>query len=433
MKQKILTLLLVFMPLMASADESGTCGYHLTGTYEEATQTLTITGGGAMTNFNSYMDGAWYNFRDQILKISLDSRITSIGNWAFYGCSGLTSITIPDGVTSIGQSAFHGCSGLTSITIGDGVTSIGPFAFEGCSGLTSITIPDGVTSILDDAFQDCSGLTSITIGNGLTCIDYGAFSNCSGLTSVTIGNGVTSIGPYAFRGCSGLTSITIPDGVTSIGDDAFQDCSGLTSITIGNGLTSIGYQAFSGCSGLTSITIGKSVTSIWNNAFSNCTSLEEVYIYAENLPSSKSNIFSNSPINQAVLYAPAIHLNSYRESSPWSGFKYIFPIEGSYAERCAKPTISIKDGEIVFECETPDASYVSSYEILNSSTTTDNKMSLPNRFRISVYAQKYGLLDSPMATAEVETTIGKRGDLNDDGVLNAADVVKLTNMIMNQE
>ena len=164
-------------------------------------------------------------------EIPLDGSVTSIGDSAFYGCGGLTSITIPDGVTSIGSYAFYGCSSLTSITIPDSVTSIGYAAFYGCSSLKSITIPNGVTSIDDFAFLGCSSLTSITIPDGATSIGYSAFNGCSGLTSITIPDSVTSIDYYAFYGCSGLTSITIPDGVTSIGYSAFKSCSSLTSIT----------------------------------------------------------------------------------------------------------------------------------------------------------------------------------------------------------
>ena len=134
---------------------------------------------------------------------------TSIGDYVFRDCSGLTSVTIPDSVKSIGSYAFNGCRGLTSVTIPDGVTSIGDFAFDGCSGLTSITIPDSVTSIGRYAFVDCSGLTSVTIENGVTSIGDSTFENCSGLTSVTIPDSVTYIGGNAFKGCSGLTSITM--------------------------------------------------------------------------------------------------------------------------------------------------------------------------------------------------------------------------------
>ena len=204
--------------------------------------------------------------------------LTSIGDYAFEGCSGLTSITIPNSVTSIGYQAFYGCSGLTSVTIGNSVTSIGWCAFSGCSGLTSVTIPNSVTSIGNYAFDGCSGLTSVTIGNSVTSIGYQAFCGCSGLTSVTIPNSVTSIENGAFESCSGLTSITIPNSVTSIENYAFRNCSGLTSITIPNSVTSIGWCAFSGCSGLTSVTIPNSVTSIGERAFDGCSGLTSVII-----------------------------------------------------------------------------------------------------------------------------------------------------------
>ena len=183
--------------------------------------------------------------------------VTSIGDYAFSSCSGLTSVTIPNSVTSIGYRAFYGCSGLTSVTIPNSVTSIGVRAFEGCSGLTSVTIPNAVTTIGDSAFSGCSGLTSVTIPNSVTSIGGGAFFGCSGLTSVTIGNSVTSIGIAAFRGCSGLTSVIIPNSVTSIGERAFCDCAGLTFVSIPNSVTSIGKYAFADCSGLTSVVVDK--------------------------------------------------------------------------------------------------------------------------------------------------------------------------------
>ena len=206
--------------------------------------------------------------------------VTSIGDYAFRDCSGLTSVTIPNSVTSIGSYAFYGCSGLTSITIGNSVTSIGSYAFYGCSGLTSIEIPNSVTSIGKYAFLSCSGLTSVTIPNSVTSIGGGAFSGCSGLTSVTIPNSVTSIGSSAFLGCSGLTSITIPNNVTSIGDYAFSGCSGLTSINIPESVTSIGYRTFSGCKSLTSLIIPESVNEIGYESFNGCT-LNALIIYSE--------------------------------------------------------------------------------------------------------------------------------------------------------
>ena len=134
--------------------------------------------------------------------------VTSIGYAAFYNCSCLPSVTIPNSVTSIGNSAFEGCSRLTSITIPNSVTSIGNSAFEGCSRLTSITIGNSVTSIGESTFRHCSSLTSINIPNSVTSIGQQAFSSCRSLTSITIPNSVTSIGMYAFYDCSSLATIT---------------------------------------------------------------------------------------------------------------------------------------------------------------------------------------------------------------------------------
>ena len=204
--------------------------------------------------------------------------VTSIGIWAFRGCSGLTSVTMPDSVDSIGNYAFSNCSGLTSVTIPNSVTSIGITAFYGCSSLTSVTIPNSVTNIGTSAFYGCSSLTSVTIPSSVTSIDWSAFRDCSGLTSVTIPGSVTNIDDYAFSGCIGLTSVTMPDSVASIGEGAFYGCSGLTSVTIPNSVTSIGDEAFRGCGGLTSVTMPDSVASIGMGAFCDCGGLTSVTI-----------------------------------------------------------------------------------------------------------------------------------------------------------
>ena len=201
--------------------------------------------------------------------------ITSVGDAAFGGCAGLTSITIPDSVTSIGNRAFSGCSGLTSITIPDSVTSIGEDAFYNCSGI--IEIENGVSYVDGWVIDRDSSITSVELRDGTRGIASYAFDGCSSLTSITIPDSVTSIGGSAFYGCSGLTSVTIPDSVTSIGGWAFYNCDALTSVTIGNGVTSIGDDAFSSCSGLTSVTIGNGVTSIGGYAFYGCSGLTDVY------------------------------------------------------------------------------------------------------------------------------------------------------------
>jgi hypothetical protein len=193
---------------------------------------LVVSGSGPMTDYTSAIVpfGTSSNPNTSIKRVIIKDGVTTVGNWVFSYCQGLTSVTIPDSVTSIGNQAFSRCSSLTSITIPDSVTSIGYEAFSNCTGLTSITIPDSVTSLGSSAFDSCSSLTSVTIGDSVTSIGDGAFGCCTSLTSVVIPDSVTSIGQNAFYGCSGLTSITIGDSVTSIGGWAFTFCTSLTKV-----------------------------------------------------------------------------------------------------------------------------------------------------------------------------------------------------------
>ena len=249
--------------------------------------------------------------------------VISIGNSAFYNCSTLSGIVIPNSVTSIGESAFYGCCNLEDIEIPDNVTSIGECAFYNCSKITSVKIPDGVTRLGQSTFRGCSSLTSVVIGTGLaSLLGDGIFEGCEILedvyisdivawcnidfpsveyfalpassnpfyyasnlylngelvTELVIPEDVTEIKFNVFYGCKSITSIVIPNSVTSIGADAFEDCSGLTSIEIPNSVTSIGDWAFYGCTGLTSIEIPNSVTSIGADAFRNCSGLTSIEI-----------------------------------------------------------------------------------------------------------------------------------------------------------
>ena len=219
--------------------------------------------------------------------VTIPEGVTSIGDFAFFGCSGLTSMTMPDIVTSIGKGAFYNCSGLTGVTMSDSVNTIGASAFRNCSGLTSVTIPEGVTSIGDFAFEGCSNLANVTIPDSVTSIGDWAFKCCSKLASFTVGNGnanyksvngllLSKDGKTLIAGVSG--DVTIPDSVTGIRESAFEGRSGLNSVTIGSGVTTIGYLAFSGCSGLTSVTMPDSVTIIGEHAFSGCSGLTSVTI-----------------------------------------------------------------------------------------------------------------------------------------------------------
>lgn len=283
---------------------------------------------------------------------------------------GFNNTIIPNSVTSIGDGAFSGCNGLTSVTIPNSVTSIGNSAFYGCSGLTSVTIPNSVTSIGNSAFQECSGLTSVAISNSVTFIGDGAFSGCSGLTSVTIPNSMTSIGNSAFEGCSSLSSITFSNSITNIGEKAFLNTGWYNNqsdgplflnkwllgykgdypkgkITIPNGIKGIAKKAFYDCKDIYSVTIPYSVTDIGDYAFAGCYGLTDFICYAEVPPSAidifssgitikpivlirkKKIPFSKVDISKVTLYVPNSSLSVYKETSPWSDFGNIVSLEST--------------------------------------------------------------------------------------------------------
>ena len=191
MKKQILLLLVAILPMMASADDSGTCGDNLTWSYVEATHTLTISGEGSMANFN-ISSAPWISYRNDMTKAIIENGVTSIGDYTFYKCSGLTSITIPNSVTSIGDNAFSGCSGLASVHISD------------LAAWCNISF----------AYQESNPLYYA----------HHLYMNGKEVTNLVIPNGVTRIGNYVFLNCSGLISVTIPNSVTSIGFAAFGGC-----------------------------------------------------------------------------------------------------------------------------------------------------------------------------------------------------------------
>ena len=232
-----------------------------------------------------------------------------IGENAFNGCCGLTSIILPSGVTSIGAAAFKGCSGLTSLTISPGVTEIGNYAFEGCSGLTSLTLPSSLTSIYSFAF-----------------------SHCSSLTSLTIPSGVTRIGDVAFDSCSALTSISLPSSLTSIGDVAFQCCNVKEVRFYINGdfeayLTKghpyigchCGIKYYLNDEEITSIVVPSSITTLGKYAFQGCSNLLTVYV-SWPTPISAYDTFSEANLGNCTLYVPQGTEQDYFLADGWGDF-----------------------------------------------------------------------------------------------------------------
>ena len=309
---------------------------------------------------------------EEVKDLTIPNSVTSIGNYAFYDYTNLTSVTIPNSVTSIGQEAFHNCEGLTSLTIPNSVTSIGEEAFYGCSNLTSLTIP----------------------------------------------NSVTSIGEGAFHGCGGLTSLTIPNSVTSIGAHTFAGCKSLTSVVIPNSVTYIGMFAFDGCSGLTSVTIPNSVTSIDNWAFSYCENLLDVYCYAEDVPSVGEDIFEDSPIINCNLHVPAASIESYKAKEPWSGFGKIIGLSDiPKLEKCAIPFVIYADGKLSLSCQTEGTEFVTKIASEDINTFNSAEIELNATYNIEVFATKVNYENSDTVNvALVWVENGKVGE--ESGVIN---------------
>ena len=316
----------------AAGETSGSCGDAMNWSYNESTSVLTISGSGTMKSH------PWSSFKGSIVKVVFSGNITSLCDSAFYECTNLSSVSIPDSVTEIGYSAFKGCKNLDRVTFGrnSSLNTLGKNytndgVFQNCVNLSEITLPDKLTAIQRETFSGCTNLERVTIGSGVKSIGAYAFSNCGNLTSVVVPNSVESagdcifrnctnlssvklgsslltIGNAAFEGCSSLTDIVIPASVTEIGysafknlknlqnvvfesgsalttlgknytnDGVFQNCTSIKSITLPNKLTAIQRDTFSGCSALEKITIGSSVKSVGAYAFSNCVNLKSVVV-----------------------------------------------------------------------------------------------------------------------------------------------------------
>lgn len=313
MKQVFLSILLMFMPMVASAD-----GVEVDGIYYNFGRSAKT----AEVTYKKYENGDYVSdysgnviIPSEVVYRNETYSITSIGNNAFYMCSGLNSVTIPESVTSIGYGAFKLCSGLTTLTIPNSVTSIGQSAFIGCSGLTSVKVSDGLTFIEENVFYGCTNLTSINIPNSVGSIGDYAFYNCKSLKTIAIPKNITRIGENAFKDCWGLTSVQItdleawcrinfrnvdsnplfyahhiflngdeienlyiPSTVTGIENYAFYNCQGLVSISIPSSVTRISKNAFLGCYGLTSLTIPGNVINIGEGSFAACKNLTTVTI-----------------------------------------------------------------------------------------------------------------------------------------------------------
>lgn len=290
-----------------------------------------------------------FGWRGQIHSVSIPNTVTYIDRAAFYSC-GITSIKIPNSVKRIADQAFEFCGELLSIDLGNSVETIGEWAFRDCDKLQSITIPNSVKSIGKYAFYRCDVLRSVTLSNSMTEIGYWVFYGCPKLTTVVIPESITSICEAAFCGCNSLGIVNIPGSITSIGNSAFQHCLGLTKVIIPESVTHIGDNAFYGCDNLADVNIPSSVTVISPGLFCYCPSittlslpstittvggtsiccqnLKDLYCYAPTVPVTDDAAFIwYTPCYSATLHVPAVALEAYKTTFPWSGFGTIVPIE----------------------------------------------------------------------------------------------------------
>ena len=268
-------------------NNGGTCGIGLVWTFNLLTKTLVIEGNGPMNDFSADMV-PWRNC--DINSVVISPNVTSIGNYAFAGFTGLSSIDISNSVTTIGEHAFHGCTGLVSINIPSAVQSIGEFALTGCTGLNSIIVD--INNSVFDSRNNCNAIIR-TSSNELIW----------GCKASVIPNSVEKIGDSAFSGCTALFSINIPNSVTNIGNNSFKDCMNLSSVILGNEIKDIG-----------------------ENAFGNISNLKDVYCYAGQVPLASLNTFENTLISNTTLHVIPVVQYAYQVLTPWKDFGYIVPL-----------------------------------------------------------------------------------------------------------
>ena len=405
MKKQVLFLLLMLMPLVVSAENPdfviiNGIPYILNPEKKEAEVTYM---------YNNYYEGI-IDIPESVEYNDVIYSVTSIGDNAFISSTKLQSVFIPHTVTSIGNGAFSGCSILSSVTLPYRLESIGKYAFSSCSSLTSVHFPYNMTYIGEGAFSECPVLNNITIPDGVTSIERSTFSYCYGLTSVTIPNGIISIGDDAFVDCWKLKTVVVPNSVKTIGNYVFFECNLLETITIGSGVTNIG-----------------------EGAFSYCRNLSEVKCLAETVPSTASNAFENTNIENATLYV-AHAIDDYRNTNPWSGFGNLVSIQED-DEKCETPVITLlANGKIKVESATEGAICKTTITASNAEPLTDGEISLSTPltvYTITAYATKEGYNDSEVATATFRYEKAE-GDINGDGNLNISDVVQLVNMILSK-
>ena len=299
-------------------------------------KTLTITGSGAMPDFD-FPNGSlapWWNYEalgmltsfgnfkleGELKKVVIKDGVTNVSDYALFFLPAATQVTLPDSVTSIGRYGIAMCSKLTGLSIPKGVTGIGDFGLAG-NGLTAVTLPDGLQSLGRGAFDSCASLTNTTLPAAITAVPGKCFADCTKLLNVKYAGTVTAIGDLAFESCKALTAAPIPETVTAIDKAAFTGCTALTDVTIPAGVSTIPEDCFRGCTALADIDLPGTVTSVGHNAFTDCAALKDVRCYgaAPAVEPGNSEAHSFEPATVTIHYNPAMNWTLDADGK-WQGY-----------------------------------------------------------------------------------------------------------------
>ena len=375
--------------------------------------------------------------------------VTSIGEKAFKGNANIKSVNIPKTVNTIGSQAFYECSALEVINLPENLIAISDHCFYGCYSLSEIVIPQNVKTIGEWAFYNCSNLKALSIPASLSYIGNVAFSQCNNLTSVDIKDLASWLklsfydqysnplyyAQHLYLNGKEIIDLVVPGEVTSVSSNVFYGNNILKSVTFPNSFHIVYRNAFYGCTKLETITFGANTSYIDNSAFENCKELTDVYCYAEKIPSYLNNAFSGTYNEYATLHVLDNLVDDYKSATGWKNFGTIIGIDSESLPKCSKPEVNFNDGIISFSCETEGVSYVSELSLADNSTNNLDNINLASKYKVSVYATKKGYRNSDITTAEIIAGYGQAvmlGDVDGDGIVNVADHVKLSDIIMNK-
>lgn len=450
--KKLLAIVLMLLPLVAIADPVEVDGLNYIINEEEKTATVTssnyegilaipetIEVGVEHYTVTEIADNALW-FKDKLLSVSLPKSIKTIGARAFYYCSGLTSIKIGDGLERIGEEAFQYCSSLNQIYINDlkqwcmidfASASSNPLScahhlYLDKKEIKELVIPEGIEAIKQYSFYGGANITVLVMNSGVKVINRNAFSFCTSLTNVRFPETLVSIGSYAFESTK-IEELDIPNGITTINENTFFNCSKLERIKLPESLQLIKNSAFSECSGLRSVTIPANVELIQNNAFR--WSADESVDFFMN-PEYPPIAYENSFPSNSNFYVPDGSIEPYQNVVPWNNYE-LHTFSGSGPEKCASPVISYKNEILSFTSETPNAVFHYSIASADAQKNSSSSLNVSGKLMVRVCASKSGYEDSDIVESEIDIR-GIKGDLNGDGIVNVADHVKLSDIIMNK-